>query len=144
VPSLLCVLAEAALAAGRPEEARSALGEAAGLVDSNGNMLYAAEGLRLEGELALVERGDAAGRRAAEQKFLGALTLARSQGARALELRAATRLARLWAEEGDSPRAAELLAPLHAGFDAELETADLRTARTVLAALTGADSRIGS
>jgi predicted ATPase/DNA-binding winged helix-turn-helix (wHTH) protein len=135
VPSLLCVLAEAALAAGRPEEARSALGEAAALVAGNGNMLYAAEGLRLEGELALVERGDAAGRRAAEQKFLAALALARSQGTRALELRAATRLARLWAEGGAPARAVALLAPLHAGFDAELETADLRAARTLLAAL---------
>ena len=68
MPYLLCLLAEAELAAGRFAEARSALAQAAQLVAGNGNALHAAEGLRLEGELALAESADAAGRQAAPSR----------------------------------------------------------------------------
>lgn len=132
VPSLLCQLAEAELASGRLAETRSALAEAARLVAGNGNALYAAEGLRLEGELALAEGDDDAGREAAERSFLAALALARTQGARALELRAATSLARLWAGRGEAARGLALLEPAYADFGEGLHTADLVAAKTLL------------
>ena len=134
VPYLLCLLAEAELAAGRAAEAGVALVQARALVDGNGNALYAAEGMRLEGEVARTGGDAAAGRGTAEQRFLAALSLARTQGARALELRAATALARLWADTGDIERARTLLAPLHEGFDDPDATADLRAASALLAA----------
>jgi len=132
VPSLLCQLAEAELASGRLAETRSALAEAARLVAGNGNALYAAEGLRLEGELALAEGDDDAGREAAERSFLAALALAQTQGARALELRAATSLARLWAGRGEAARGLALLEPAYADFGEGLHTADLVAAKTLL------------
>ncbi len=93
VPYLLCLLAEARLADGRLDGARDALAEANRLVGANGNALYAAEGLRLEGEVALAEGGKES-RRHAESKFVAARDLARQQGAIALEQRAAASLAR--------------------------------------------------
>jgi DNA-binding winged helix-turn-helix (wHTH) protein len=132
VPSLLCQLAEAELAAGRLAEARAALGEAGQLVAGNGNLLYAAEGLRLEGEIELASGGGAQGLGAAERAFLAALALARDQGSRGLELRAATTLARTWAAHGQGPRALELLRPVLAAFDEGLQTADPVAAKALL------------
>jgi len=132
VPYLFCLLAEAELAAGRPADARAALAEASQLVAGNGNALYAAEGLRLEGEIALAEGADVEHRQAAEASFLAALALSRAQGSQALELRAATSLARLRAEGGQTRQALELLAPVHAGFSEGLQTADLRAAEALL------------
>lgn len=60
MPSLFCLLADA----------RAALAEASRLVAGNGNALYAAQGVRLEGENALAER---AAHRQAERAFLSAL-----------------------------------------------------------------------
>ena len=132
VPYLLCQLAEAELAAGRVDEARATLGEAGRLVAGNGNVLYAAEALRLGGEIELASAGDARGLAAAEHAFLAALALAREQGSRGFELRAATSLARVWADQGQAPRALALLQPLFATFGEGLQTADLVAANALL------------
>ena len=132
VPYLLCLLAETELAGGRSDAARAALAEAAALVERNGNASYAAETLRLQGEVELSGVTDAARRRSAEDRFAAALALAARQGARALELRAATSLARLWVEEGQLVRAQELLAPITASFGEGLDTGDLVRAKTLL------------
>ena len=131
VPYLFCLLAGAQRAAGRLADARTALGEAERLVAANGNALYAAEGLRLAGEIVLAE-GAASARTQAEGAFLSALELARAQGARALELRAATSLARLWRHAGQATRALALLEPVFAAFNEGLQTADLVAAKAVL------------
>jgi predicted ATPase/DNA-binding winged helix-turn-helix (wHTH) protein len=134
VPYLLCSLAEAHLAASQHDAAQLALAEAAGLVAGNGNALYAAEGLRLQGELALAVNADPSRHEAARRCFMAALSLAREQGARALELRAATSLARLPADPEPAQRSSELLAGVYAGFSDGLETADLLRARLQLEA----------
>jgi len=133
VPYLLCLLGAAELAHGRLPEARAALTEASALVAVNGNALYAAEGLRLGGEIALAADANAQ-RDAAEAAFTAALALAGRQGSRALELRAATSLARLWALGGEEHRAAEWLGPRVDAFDEGLDTADLVAARGLVAA----------
>jgi hypothetical protein len=61
--------------------------------------------------------------------------VAGEQGARALELRAATSLARFWKERGDRARARALLAPVHRSFDQGHDTHDFREAQVLLEAL---------
>ena len=55
-----------------------------------------------------------------------------SQQARSLELRAATSLARLWAEQGKRAEAHALLAPVYDWFTEGFDTADLKDAKALL------------
>jgi predicted ATPase len=95
VPYLLCALAEAYLAAGKTQAAMQVLAEADALVRASGNALYAAEGLRLQGEVALAIGHQPAQVAEARRCFSAAVELARHQGALALEQRAANSLAAL-------------------------------------------------
>jgi predicted ATPase len=61
--------------------------------------------------------------------------VARRQQAKALELRAALSLSRLWHQYGQRQAARALLAPLYAWFTEGLDTPDLQEAKTLLAAL---------
>ena len=61
-----------------------------------------------------------------------AIDTARSQQAKSLELRAATSLARLWAEQGERHKAQDLLAPVYGWFTEGFGTQDLRDARALL------------
>jgi serine/threonine protein kinase len=61
-----------------------------------------------------------------------ALDVARHQGARSLELRAATSLARLRIHQGRRSEGGDLLAAVYATFTEGLDTPDLREARAVL------------
>jgi predicted ATPase len=65
-----------------------------------------------------------------------ALRIARRQQAKSYELRAATSLARLWAESGRREEARELLAPVYDWFTEGLDTADLKEAKGLLDELT--------
>jgi predicted ATPase len=67
--------------------------------------------------------------------FQQALDVARRLQAKALELRAALSLARLWQGQGQRAPARELLAPLYGWFTEGFDTADLREAKAVLAEL---------
>jgi predicted ATPase len=60
------------------------------------------------------------------------IEIARAQSARSLELRAATSLARLWAEQDKSAQAHDLLAPVYGWFTEGFDTADLKDAKAVL------------
>ncbi len=71
----------------------------------------------------------------AEACFQQALTVARHQHAKSLELRAATSLARLWQQQGQRAEAYALLAPLYAWFTEGFDTADLQEAKALLEAL---------
>jgi predicted ATPase len=57
------------------------------------------------------------------------------QAARSLELRAATSLARLWAEQGRRAEARDLLGPVYGWFKEGFDTADLSDAKALLDAL---------
>jgi predicted ATPase len=48
------------------------------------------------------------------------------------ELRAATSLARLWAEQGERQKAYDLLAPVYDWFTEGFETGDLKDAKALL------------
>jgi predicted ATPase len=68
----------------------------------------------------------------AESTFLEAINVARSQEAKSWELRASTRLARLWQSQGKTAEARELLAPIYGWFNEGFDTADLKEAKTLL------------
>lgn len=61
-----------------------------------------------------------------------ALTISQEQGAKALELRAATTLARLWHQQTKTKQAYALLAPIYAWFTEGFDTLDLIEAKTLL------------
>ena len=68
----------------------------------------------------------------AEDSFRTALAIAREQGTRGYELRAATSLARLWGEQGRRAEGRDLLAPVYGSFTEGFDTADLRVAKALL------------
>ena len=78
------------------------------------------------GDRPLVEMGS---RRTHED---AAVAVARRQQARAFEVRAATSLGRLWAENGEPRKAHDLLAPVYSWFTEGLDTPDLRDAKALL------------
>jgi predicted ATPase len=69
---------------------------------------------------------------AAEARFAHAVAAARQQVAKLWELRAATRLARLWREQGRRGEAHDLLAPLYSQFTEGFGTPDLQAASAIL------------
>ncbi len=64
--------------------------------------------------------------------------IARGQGAKLWELRAATRLARIRAERGEPREAHELLAPVYDWFTEGSDMPDLREAKALLEELAAA------
>ena len=73
----------------------------------------------------------------AETCLRQALTVASRQQAKALELRAALSLSRLWQQQGKRTEAYELLAAVYGWFTEGFDTADLQEAKALLAALEG-------
>jgi len=67
----------------------------------------------------------------AEESFRTALAIARKQGTRGYELRAATSLARLWGEKSRRGEARELLAPVYGWFTEGFDTPDLKEAKAL-------------
>ena len=72
----------------------------------------------------------------AERAFQEALSVARTQQAKAYELRAAMSLARLWGEQGRRTEAHEVLAPVYGWFTEGFDTVDLKEAKKLLDELT--------
>jgi DNA-binding winged helix-turn-helix (wHTH) protein/predicted ATPase len=94
-PHYLALLAEAYAATNRHDQALDVLEEAMSVAESTGERMYQAELCRLQGECMLTVGRDSAGVAAAKACFERAIETARLQGARPLELRAASCLARL-------------------------------------------------
>jgi predicted ATPase len=131
LPWYLGVLAEAYGSTGRVEEGFSTLAEAQAAADPTD--FYEAELYRLQGELLLGQTAPAAFQ--AEACFQRALTIARHQQAKALELRAAISLARLWQSQGKRADARQMLGEVYGWFTEGFDTADLQEARVVLQGL---------
>ena len=72
---------------------------------------------------------------AAEHCFGKALAIARQQGTKFWEVRAAMSMARLWRDQGKRDEARALLAPVYGWFTEGLDTRDLREAKALLAEL---------
>ena len=131
VPLALAHLARALSACGDAEAALKTAEEALRRTRVSGELVWEPEALRLLGE---VKRA-AGEHEGAEGDLRTALDVARRHGARSFELRAATSLARHWADRGEYDRARDLLAPVYARFTEGFDTPDLRDANALLDAL---------
>ncbi len=130
----LGALAEGVAAEGGLGEATSMIDEALAWSARTGESYYAAELLRIRGEILLRNPQDHC-ESAAEGCFHEALEIARNQGALWWELRAAMSLARLRIGQHRRNDARLVLAPVHARFAEGLETADVHSARALLDSL---------
>jgi predicted ATPase len=128
----LCLLAEALLAAGRPSEGITHVAQALDAAAELGDVFYLSRLHQIRADL-LLHAGGRIDEAAASLEE--ALRVARRQQAKAYELRAATSLARLWGEQGRRTEARELLAPVYGWFTEGFDTADLKDAKALLAAL---------
>jgi class 3 adenylate cyclase/predicted ATPase len=124
-------IAQSHLWAGQFDDALAALDRAAETAVATGERFYQAELERLRGVL-LAEVGQPAQSASWLQR---AIDTARCQQAKSLELRAATSLARLCADQGKQAEARDLLAPVYDWFTEGFETRDFKDAGALLATL---------
>ena len=134
MPFYLGLLAQLHGQVGQAEAGLSVLAEARELSMQRGDRWGEAELYRLTGELTLqtTEQDDASRVTEAESYFARALKIACQQEAKSWELRAATSLARLWQQQGQTTEARDLLAPVYGWFTEGFDTADLKDAKELL------------
>jgi tetratricopeptide (TPR) repeat protein len=96
-------------------------------------LAYRPEILRLRGELRL-KQGETD---LAEADFRKVIEMARSKGAKALELRAKMSLAEMLAQQGRRDEARGMLAEIYGWFSEGFDTADLKDAKALLEDLAG-------
>jgi predicted ATPase len=141
----LAMLAEAHRKGGQIEEGLNVLAEALARVERTGECFYEAELYRLYGELTLqkaVSRKQKAvpnpqlltpsTQAEAEECFLKAIDIARTQHAKMWELRATVSLARLWQQQGKRHEAQQRLADIYYWFTEGFDTVDLQEAKVLL------------
>lgn len=158
-PAFLALLAESHGKSGQPEAGLRVLADAEAVASKTGERLYEPEIYRLRGELTLQlgansarPRPSRSGRastlksdlrgalaREAEASFLKALEVARRQGAKSWELRAAISFARLRRGQGKVSEARAILSPIHGWFAEGFDTADLKDAARLLDELAHAE-----
>jgi predicted ATPase len=102
-------------------------------VEQHNERWWEAEVCRLRGVLLLRQPGTPQAE--AETWLQRALDVARRQEAKALELRAAMSLARLWQQQGKHAEAYDLLTLIYGWFTEGFDTADLQEAKALLEAL---------
>jgi predicted ATPase len=129
-PWYLSNYAKAYLEIGQFEDARRCIDEAELTVRTTKENWCEAEIHRIAGEITLGSPArDVAKTEAAFQR---ALTIAQTQQAKSLELRAATSLARLLRDLGARKKASEILVPVYSWFTEGFGTRDLQTARALI------------
>ena len=127
----LGILAQGIAGLGQIGKALATVGQALARADRGAERWYVAELLRIKGEL-LIQEATAQSVSAAEDCFVGAIDVAREQGALFWELRAAMSLARLRVRQDRHYDARQVLSPVYDRFTEGFETADLRCARAIL------------
>jgi len=136
LPVLLTLVAEQQARAGRLEAVIDTLERAATSGQSMMQRFSDSEIARLHGDVLL--RMSRANEGKAEALFGTSLAIAREQNCRAIELRAATSLARLRCDQGRRAEARDLLAPVYGSFTEGFGRPDLTAARSLLNELTDA------
>ena len=123
-------LAEAEARGGDPDRALAILDEALATVDRTGYRAFEAELHRARGDILL--KRDAADRASAEEAFQTAVAIARRQGTRSFELRAALSLAKLYQSTGRTAEAHAVLSPALEGFSPTPEMPEIAEAQSLL------------
>lgn len=131
-PYWRALLAETLMLSGELREADDEVSAALAFADETGNKYWSAHLLKLKGDCALALSGSA---EEAEAWYRRSLELAKGQGARSLELRAAMALVRLWQGRNEHKRteAHAVLTEVYGWFTEGFDTADLQEARALLA-----------
>ena len=141
LPLFLALLAQAYQRTGQHTLALQTLDAALGVVTRTGERAYDAELTRRKGELCLVlgkeaetvgAKGTTSAAARAESYFQDALAIARRQGAKSWELRAALSLSELWCTQDRCREAYNLLKPIYVWFSEGLDTKDLQRAKHLL------------
>jgi predicted ATPase len=126
----VALFADAHGTGGHRAEGLQLVDEALAAVPRSGRF-WEAELYRQRGNLLLLDSPTARATDA-EACFQQAVGIAQRQGARALELRAALSLSRLWQHQGRRVAARALLAPVYGWFTEGFDTADLQEANALL------------
>ena len=124
----LIVLADACWRLGRTTEGLGYLTETEQIIETANDRYYEAESHRVQGDV-LNALGDHAG---AERSYQQAIAVAKRQSAKMFELRASTRIARVWRDQGKRDGARDLLAPVYGWFTEGFDTRDLKEAKALL------------
>ena len=113
---------------GQPSDGLNGVAEAAQIIETTDERCHEAELHRLRGDL-LNATGDPS---AAERSYHQALTVAKLQSAKLLELQASVSLARLWCKQNRHGEARDLLAPIYGWFTEGFDALDLKEAKLLL------------
>ena len=135
LPYYLSLLVRACHKAGLTADGLAAVDEALAASDAHKERWWDADLYRLRGELLLAHGEE---EHDAEAALIRAVEIARLQQARALELRAAIPLARLWAAQNRAREGQQLLRDLCAWFTEGLDNPDLVAARALLVQVSSA------
>jgi predicted ATPase len=130
MPSILSILARAYGELGQFDDAWRCIGEATTSVETSKATIWEAQVYRTAGEISLMSPEPDTAK--AEEYLERALSVARAQQAKSLELRASMSLARLWRDQGKVQQARELLAPVYGWFTEGFDTRDLKEAKALL------------
>jgi hypothetical protein len=128
----LVTLAEALGTVQRADDGLGLLLDARQLIEQHEDRQWEAEWFRVKGELL---QGRPGGKEQAAACYRDALTTARRQGAKSLELRAATGYARLLARQGEKAQARKTLAGIYRWFKEGHARRDLLEAKAFLDSL---------
>jgi class 3 adenylate cyclase/predicted ATPase len=126
------LIADALIDAGNARDAITLLEDAIQPITRSSERWFEAEVYRIRGEAFLAL--EAPEQVSAERSLRRALAIARQQGARLWELKAATSLGRLWIYQERASEVSELLSPVIAHFSEPFPTPDLAAAKRVLVA----------
>jgi adenylate cyclase len=136
-PYYFVLYAGALLRARKFDLARAALDEACTIAETTNQHAYDAEHRRLLGEVYLAQENQVA----CERAYKESLAIARRQGARWLELRAARGYARFLLSTGRASTARDILRPICEWFTEGRETLDYIYAEALLRTLDGQPDR---
>jgi class 3 adenylate cyclase/predicted ATPase len=126
-------LADAEARANDVDRAVAILDDALAMSDRTGQRAFDAELHRVRGEMLL--KRDPTNEALAEEAFKAAIAVARQQGTRSFELRAALALAKLYQATGRAADAHDVLAPALEGFPPSLEMPEIAEAMLLSARL---------
>jgi tetratricopeptide (TPR) repeat protein len=128
MPGALMRLAWAYARLGQPVDGLNCLAEAAQIIEATDHRQPEASLHSLRGVL-LNATGDPS---AAERSYHQAITVAKLQSAKFLELRASINLARLWCKQDKRGEARNLLAPIYGWFTEGFDAPELKQAKALL------------